>query len=52
MRESREAMLPLVVGFVAGEDGGGSSSPFDADRFMPARARVTEGSPSLWSCEY
>lgn len=45
-------MLPLVVGFVAGEAGGGSMSPFGADRFMPARARVTEGSPSRGSCEY
>jgi hypothetical protein len=46
----REAMLPLT-GFVAGEAGEGSMSPFATDRFMPARARVTEGSPSRGSCE-
>jgi hypothetical protein len=57
MRERREAMLTLEVGFVAGDAsdagdaGEGSMSPFAADRFMPARARVTEGSPSRGSCE-
>jgi len=51
MRVKREAMVALV-GLPGERAGEGRTSPFGwADRFMPAKARVTEGSPSRGSCE-
>jgi hypothetical protein len=44
MREMRLAMVGLAI--FAGVGGTGRTSPFAADRFMPAKARVTWGSPS------
>ena len=47
IREMRFAIVGLAV--FAGGGGVGRISPFAADKFMPARARVTEGSPSRGS---
>jgi hypothetical protein len=41
MRVSRFAIVDLVVVAFTGWGCTGSTSPFAADRFMPARARVT-----------
>lgn len=50
MREMRAAILALLC-LGAGEVADGEkTSPSDGDTVMPARARVTEGSPSR-SCE-
>jgi hypothetical protein len=51
MRVRREAMVALV-GLPGERAGEGSTSPLGcADRVMPAKARVTEASPSRGSCE-
>lgn len=43
--------MVALGGFAGDAEGGRWASPLTADRFMPARARVTAGSPSRGSCE-